>query len=79
MKKTIKHTVSRLVGEFAVGCNKYVVDIPKGTACVKIHSPGASNDGCFWVDDLSWINPENRMLKHDAYFYGIILTPDQVK
>lgn len=75
-KPTFKHTVSRLAGEFTVASNKYTVDIPKGTRCALVKD--GPKAGFYWVDDLEWINPENRMLKHDAYFYGILLKADQV-
>lgn len=78
--KKIAHTNTRLVGTFRVGPAQYHVDIPKGTRCKRIDvGAGPNSDkNKFWVDDLSWISPEDHMLKHDAYFYGIVLNSDVV-
>lgn len=79
MKPKYKKTISRLVGTFKTEHGNVIhdIDIPAGTVCEEIR--GGSTAGKFFVHDLSWIKDCNSTLYHDAYFYGIILAPSQVK
>lgn len=71
-----KEEIAPVTIEVAAVLTTYPVTVPKHTRCREITSGTIA--GSFWVDDLSWLDP-NSMLYHDAYYRGIVLTPDQVE
>ena len=76
--RTTKTTKARLIGTFKHDRMEYPIDVPRGTRCTLIKD--GSTAGKYWIDDLSWIDKKADGMKyHDAYFYGIIIEPDQVE
>jgi hypothetical protein len=69
-------TKEEITTRFTAVQTTYDITIPKHTRCREITS--GSTAGSFWVDDLSWIDRKS-ILHHDAYYYGIVLSEDQVE
>lgn len=52
---------------------RYTFTIPKGTRCIP------AGRGEYFVDDLSWIPKDQRLLRHDANHYGIRVDATQTE
>jgi hypothetical protein len=71
-----KEEITPVTIEVAAVLTTYMATIPKHTRCREITSGTIA--GQFWVDDLSWIDP-NSIFYADACYRGIVLSEDQVE
>jgi hypothetical protein len=65
-------TTSEIKMKFGKGGIQVDITIPAGTRCSE------TGDGQYFVEDLSWLD-RNSMTWHDANYYGIRLSADQVR
>lgn len=74
----LKQEVTKIFRGGSVFPEPYSVTLPAGLRCKPMHPPKPELSK-FWLDELPYdLFPKCSAIRHDAYYYGITIEPEEV-